>query len=389
MYDVIVVGVGSMGSAACYFLAKAGAKVLGIEQYGIVHQRGSHSGHTRIIRKAYFEHPAYVPLLQRAYHNWKELENILNEKIYYRTGLLYIGMEQGPLIKGLRHSSKTYHIPLIEITTREREIRYPIFVIPEGHKALLEEDAGFLVADRAIRAYTNEAVKLGAKILTSQKISGWCQVGNDYEVSVGNESFKSKKLVFTAGAWTSDLLESNKLPLHATLQTLHWAEGKNHQAFHLDQFPCWVVETPEQQGVYYGFPIWEDSNLAMPKGLKIAHHHPAIIARVEDELSPDQIRRAESSILEFSNRYFSNQNLQILSTKTCYYNNTPDGHFIIDFLPGHDHNVSVACGFSGHGFKFVSAVGELLADMIVNQGQMMDKELADLVGMGRFQKFLK
>lgn len=389
MYDVIVIGVGSMGSAACYYLAKAGAKVLGIEQYGIVHQRGSHSGHTRIIRKAYFEHPSYVPLLQRAYHNWKELENKLNEKIYYRTGLLYVGMKEGPLIKGLQYSSKTYNIPLIEITTRERETRYPFFAIPEGHKVLLEEDAGFLVADSAIRAYANEALKLGAEILTDQKISEWRQISGDYEVLVGNESFKSKKLVITAGAWTSDLLKINKLPLNTTLQTLHWVKVKNHQAFHLDRFPCWVVETPEQKGVYYGFPIWEEQNLSMPKGMKVAHHHPANIVKIGGELSPDQIQIAEHSILEFSNQYFSNQNLKILGTKTCYYSNTPDGHFIIDFLPGHGHNAAVACGFSGHGFKFVSALGELLADMVANQGQMMDKELAELVGTGRFQKLLK
>ena len=384
MYDVIVIGVGSMGSAACYYLAKAGMKVLGIEQFDIAHQNGSHSGHTRIIRKAYFEHPAYVPLLEQAYKNWNEIEEISGENIFYRTGLLYIGEAEGPLFCGLKQSANEYQIPLKEFSPTEINKEFPAFKIPDGHSVLFEVDAGFIVADKAIRSYTREAREYGATIMTLNKIRSWQRIADSYEIDTEKGKFSAKKIVITAGAWTSELLHELQIPLDVSVQTLHWVEVDNQNLYVADHFPCWVVETSERKGVYYGFPITEVSDVQMPQGLKVAHHFPGINAAVGKGMSNMDLEKSVESIKAFSQKYFVDKKISVRDTKICYYTNTPDGHFIIDFLPEYNTDVVIACGFSGHGFKFVSAVGEHLAEMVIKGEKPTQEKYLDLFALDRF-----
>jgi sarcosine oxidase len=157
VYDCIVLGVGSMGSSACYHLAARGQSVLGIEQFDVLHTHGAHSGHTRIIRKAYFEHPDYIPLLQRAYENWAVLESMTGEKIYYPTGLLYAAPAGDPLIEQVKASAKQYAIPLQILSKAECSDRYPPFSIPDGFEIVLEPEAGFLDVGKAITNYAKAA----------------------------------------------------------------------------------------------------------------------------------------------------------------------------------------------------------------------------------------
>jgi sarcosine oxidase len=366
MYDVIIVGLGSMGSAACYYLSKMGVKVLGIEQYDIVHDRGSHSGQTRIIRKAYFEHPNYVPLLEKAYRNWQEIERVAGKQIYFPVGLLYLGKAHGELFTGLRLSASQYGIPLHHLEKKEILARYPHLQIPDGHAALFEEDAGFLHVDAAISSYVAAAENYGADILTTCKVESWKKTNEGYELQTEEKVYRAKKIIFCCGAWTNELLKKQGLPLTLSLQCLHWVEMKNIKFFQKEKYPCWVAEIDDFPGVFYGFPAL-DNKKAFLSGFKLAHHYPGPAIQAGGEIDHSHIERSKQDIHNFVHRYFPGEYVSMLHTKTCYYTNTPNHHFIIDYIPGFDKDLIIAAGFSGHGFKFASAVGEILASMAMGE----------------------
>lgn len=357
-YDVIVAGTGSMGSAACYYLAQKGLKVLGIEQFGMApHENGSHAGQSRIIRKAYFEHPDYVPLLSRSYENLHRLEEVTGEKIYYQTGLLYYGPAGHPVIKGVKDAANKYQVPLHAVNTP------PAFSGLTDAETLFEPDAGFLMPEKTIALYLQEAKKSGAELNTGEKILEWKKENDRITVRTNRNIYSSKKLVITAGAWTSILARQIQLPLRVTRQVLIWVQTEEPERYYPDIFPCWVIAADDVKGVWYGFPYLGGNKFPGPTGLKFALHHPA------DTTDPDRVNRAVTdeevhSICEAAGKYFLPAKSKVLATKTCLYTNTPDEHFIIDFLPGCDNDVVIACGFSGHGFKFVPVVGEMLADLV-------------------------
>jgi sarcosine oxidase len=361
-YDVIVIGVGSMGSAACYYLAKSGAKVLGIEQFSIPHENGSHAGQSRIIRKAYFEHPDYVPLLERAYHNWKQLEDEAETQLYFPTGLLYAGKPEGILIKGVKESVKQYNIHVEQLNNSETKSRFPSFTIPKDFEILFEPNAGLLTPERCILSFTELAIKAGATIHTHEELLNWKQEGSFITVQTNKYSYSCKKLIVTTGAWTSHVIALLQQQLAVTRQVLAWSIPQQWEDFTLGNFPCWLIDDAEQPGMYYGFPILPVSQVGGPIGLKAAYHYPGkpTAANHVDKV----ITKSESEELVNSvRRYLPTGFDAIHLLKTCLYTNTPDENFIIDFLP-ENNNVVVAAGFSGHGFKFASVVGEVLSDLV-------------------------
>ena len=365
LYDCIVLGVGSMGASACYHLATRGQKVLGIEQFDVLHTHGAHSGHTRIIRKAYFEHPDYIPLLKRAYENWAVLERMSGEKLYYPTGLLYAAPAGDLLIEQVKASAKLYAIPLQILSTTECNDRYPPFSIPDNYDIVLEPEAGFLDVGKAITSYASAAVKLGAEIKTGEKVMEWKQIGDHTEVHTDKGIYHCKKLVITAGPWSADLVPGIKDKLKITRQVLSWLQPAEVDAFTMDKFPCWMIVKPDTPGSYYGFPAMKPGEVAGPAGIKLALHHlgQATTAKTIDRsIQPDDL----DHLLSFAKEYLPSAGTTITDTATCMYSNSPDEHFIIDHLPGTDKRVVVAWGFSGHGFKFVSVVGEVLAELVVD-----------------------
>ena len=205
-YDVIVLGVGSMGSAACYFLASRGYKVLGLEQFDIPHDQGSHAGQSRIIRKSYFEHPDYVPLLERAYENWKSIEDETSAKIYSKTGMFYSGKPDSSVIAGVLESSRLYHVPVMKLSPEESRSRFPQFIVPSGFQALYEPEAGFVTPERAILTYTEAAINKGAVIKTKERIQTWKKEKDEIKVTTSSGTYTAKKIIVTAGAWTSKLI---------------------------------------------------------------------------------------------------------------------------------------------------------------------------------------
>ncbi len=360
-YDVIVLGVGSMGSATCYHLAKQGHKVLGLEQFDIPHELGSHAGQSRLIRKAYAEHPDYVPLLERAYQNWKTLETESGIQVYFKTGLLYFGESSNSFLKGVLTSSEKYNIQVNSLSKSVVTKKYPQFNIPNDFKCLEEPDAGFVTPERCILLFTEQAVQLGAVIRTKEKVSEWKRENGLIKVKTNKGTFTSKKLVITAGPWTIKMIPGYASKLKVTRQMVAWMKPKKWDLFTMDNFPCWDIEDGDYS--YYGFPILPVGKFGAPLGLKLAMHYPG-----GDISDPDTVNRIpneqdEKVLINALNKFIPEGYSETLVMKTCMYTNSPDENFILDYLDGYDKDVAIATGFSGHGFKFASVIGEIMADL--------------------------
>lgn len=363
-FDIIVIGVGSMGSAACYYLAKRGYKVLGLEQFDISHEFGSHAGQSRIIRKAYFEHPDYVPLLERAYENWKAIEKETGEKVYFKTGLLYAGNSTNEIIKGVKLAASLYNIELEKIDVNDSSNLFHQFGFPKNFEVLLEPEAGFITPEKAIMLYAKQAEKNGAIIQSNEKVIEWRQNGNSVTVQTDKNIYRCDKLIITTGAWAGKMIPGISNKIKVTRQFVAWIKAKNDKQFELNNFPCWMIGDDDKHGCYYGFPLLDTQKFGEPAGLKLAHHFP------HDITDPDKVNRQTTEVDIENLKYCLNKYLpgvfdSILSTKICLYANSPDENFIIDKLPGFEESVSIACGFSGHGFKFASVIGEILADLAI------------------------
>ncbi|MBS1919627.1 MAG: N-methyl-L-tryptophan oxidase [Bacteroidetes bacterium] len=361
-FDVIVLGVGSMGSATCYHLTKRGINILGLEQFDIPHEHGSHWGQSRIIRKAYFEHSDYVPLLQRAYKNWKHLEKISGRQVYFQTGLLYFGLPEHQLIQGVQESARKYNIKIKELSEREMKSTYPRLKIPDTYKKLLEPEAGFLIPERAIHLYVEQAKKNGAVIKTKVKVLDWEKQNNGILVKTADAVYSAKKLIITAGAWASKLIPDLSGQLRITKQTLAWIRPNKPSLFKPGNFPCWLLAEENKRGAYYGFPVVPANEFNKSMGLKLAYHFAGATTD-PDNMNRKPSKKNEASLIHFLNTYFPGTYKSTIELKSCMYTNSSDENFIIDFLPGYNNDVLFATGFSGHGFKFASVVGEIMSDL--------------------------
>ncbi|MEQ8364741.1 MAG: N-methyl-L-tryptophan oxidase [Cyclobacteriaceae bacterium] len=360
-YDVIVLGVGSMGASTCYQLAKKGYKVLGLEQFDIPHEQGSHSGQSRIIRKAYGEASDYVPLLERSYENWKTLESETGSQVYYKTGLVYFGAPNDPFLETVKQSSSKYKIPVNKLTAKECDRKYPQFKLPADFQRLEEPDAGLLTPERSILLFVQQAILKGAVIRTKEAVLEWKRENGTVTVKTNRGTYQANKLVITAGPWAGKMIPGLAPKLQITRQALAWVKPKKWDDFKLGKFPCWILENNEYD--FYGFPILPVGKFGGPLGLKLALHYPG-----GDVTDPDNVNRNtkesdENVLVQFLNQFVPEGYESTLAMKTCLYTNSPDHNFILDYLPGFDKDVAIATGFSGHGFKFASVIGEIMADL--------------------------
>lgn len=345
-----------MGASACYHLAKKGFRVLGLDQFATPHSHGSHSGQTRIIRKAYYEHPDYIPLLQRAYHNWEMLEAEINRQLYFETGILYAGPAKNPILEGVKTSSSLYGIPVNELPHTSSGT----FRLPADYELLFEPEAGYLLCEESIRALLEIATRHGADIRNNAKVATWSLTNDGVEVKTDRETFRAKRLIIAAGAWSAHLIPEAAGKLNVTRQILAWFATDRKAEYQLGNFPCWLIADPVSGGAYYGFP--EDEEIAA--GVKLALHLPA--GSVEaDNVSTIVTETDLHQLREFVKNHLPGLNGEIVDAKVCLYENSPDGNFVIDQQEETDGRVTFGWGFSGHGFKFASAIGEMLADLSV------------------------
>lgn len=380
-FDVIVSGVGSMGSSAVWWLARRGYKVLGIEQFDIPHTRGSHAGQSRIIRQAYYEHPDYVPLLQRAYHDWNEIEKDSGCQLFYRTGILYLGEKGNETLTGVGNSAKIYDLKVQELDSEMIRNQYPVFKVPDSFYGLIEPEAGFVLPEKTIQVYTQEAIKKGAVIHQREKVRDWHLHDRGVTVSTNSGTYTADRFIITAGAWSLQQLPDFNRELKITQQVLAWVNPSSWNPFTLGNFPCWFIEDPVL-GTFYGFPLLSSSHFGEPVGLKLARHFPG------QTVDPDQIERTINDqdiedIRHILRKYLPGAGTAIREIKTCLYSNSSDGHFIVDHLPGYDRKVIFACGFSGHGFKFVPVIGEILADLAMDGSTDLP---VSFLSLNRFEK---
>ena len=354
-YDVIVVGVGGMGSATVAHLARRGVRVLGLEQYDIPHERGSSHGLSRIIRLAYFEHPAYVPLLHRAYELWWTLEREVQERLLIMTGSLDIGTADSTVFGGALKAAQRHHLVHEVLEPEALRQRFPGYGLQAPLLGLYQPQGGLLAAERCIVAHVNTALHHGAHIHGRESLQGWESRGDGIMVRTSRGTYQAQRLVLTAGAWTHRLVTQYKGTLQPERQVMIWMQPRVPARFQIGAFP--VFNMAVEEGTFYGFPIY-----SIP-GFKFArwHHLEQAIndpASMDRDCHPDD----EAILRAFVRRYFPDGDGPTLSMRTCLFTNTPDTHFVIDAHPD-DANVFIAGGFSGHGFKFCSVVGEILADL--------------------------
>ncbi len=359
MHDAIVIGVGTFGAAACESLARRGADVLGLEQFTIAHNRGSHHGRTRIFRIAYYEHPDYVPLLKRAYSQWRELEAKSGLRLLHEVGMVYIGRPEDELIRGTLDSAVRHGVEHRTLSWNQVAAEFPQFNVPDDHVGLFEARAGFVLAEPSVKALADRARDKGAMLLESQQVLGWSATPKGVTVTTSAGTHQARSLIVTAGAWTSQLVSDTGAPLVVTRQVLGWVMPPHPREFEGQHggggFPCWAVGDGPGR-LHYGFPIMEGD-----RGLKLALHAPGRETKphaLDKTVTPDD----EATFRSVLGRYLAKAAGPTVKTCVCMYTNSPDGHFIIDRHPQHP-NVVFACGFSGHGFKFAPVLGEALADL--------------------------
>jgi sarcosine oxidase len=356
-FDTIVIGLGAMGSATLDQLARRGSRVLGIEQYGIPHDLGSSGGDTRLIRKAYYEHPDYVPLLARAYENWDDLGRRTGEQVLFRTGALYVGKPDSALITGSRTSARLHGLECPELDARGVSSRWP-FRVPNGYVSLHETDGGFVLAAKSIRLYCEQALVHGAEVRAAECVHTWRETRNGVEVSTSDATYRAQNLVVTAGSWASEMLPKLGTSLTVTRQLLFWLWPAHRERFVLERFPCWAAQLDGYDGLFYGFPMLPAA-MGGQLGLKLAHHVTGQSIR-PGEAKPAQVSEFVP-VRKALKEVFAGELGPVVATKTCMYTSSVDQHFIVDRYPSSER-VFVACGFSGHGFKFASVIGEVLAD---------------------------
>jgi len=365
-YDVIVVGVGGMGSAALFHAARRGARVLGIEQFEIPHELGSSHGLTRIIRLAYWEHPAYVPLLRRAYELWRELERLAGEPLLVTTGSIDAGAPDGRPIRGALEACRRFDLPHEVLDSEALHRRFQGYCLPANLVAIFQPDGGFLLSERCIVAHVNAATRFGATVHTQERLIGWEASADGVLVHTDRSTYATSRLLVTAGPWAGKVVRAVQPLLSVERQVVMWLMPRVPEKFVAEKFPVFYLHGDE--GSFYGFPVFADL------GFKIGKYH-----HLRQVVDPDTVDREcrpedEAVLRQAIRRYFPDADGATVSLKTCLFTNTADEHFIIDALP-QEPGVFIAAGFSGHGYKFCSVVGEILADLALDGGTRHDISL--------------
>lgn len=364
-FDFIVLGLGGVGSATLYQLAQQGHTCVGIEQFGAVHDRGSSHGQTRIIRKAYFEHPNYVPLLQRAYELWAAIETETRQTLFHRVGLAQFGPADGEIIRGIEASADTHGLAVRRPSHDEFRREHPAFSVPEEMVILVEEDAGLLLVEPCVEQQLALAKRHGAVTHFQSPVREIRQTTGGVDVVTDGATFSAARLIITAGPWACRLL-GLPIPLRVVRKHLHWYDAGAHLS--APDTPSFFFHMPN--GYFYGTPAVDGG------GVKVAEHSggelltdPSIPSRGEDPLDRRRVDEFVNKVVDVD--------LTHQHHDTCLYTMSPDEHFIVDRHPQHSQ-ISFAAGLSGHGFKFTPVIAEMLIQLSINGHTQLPGEFLSL-----------
>jgi len=358
-FDVVVVGLGAMGSAALHRLARRGIRAVGIERLVPGHDRGSSHGESRIIRLGYFEHPSYVPLLRRAYELWRKLEAASGAKLLHITGIAEIGPPGGEVVSGTLAAARLHGLPHEVMDAAETKRRFPAFKIPADYAGVFQPDGGFIAVEAAMAAMLAQAPAAGAEIRTSTSVLSVAPHGQGVRIRTNLGDIDARSAIVAAGPWVKQLLSDLPAPLRVTRQVMAWFAPLDPTPFADGRFPVFLLES--RHGIHYGFPPFTRGAIKVAK-----HHHsdetadPGSYDRTVSLTDETLIRAALSDHIPAANG-------TLVSAQTCLYTVTPDRDFIIDRLPDAP-NIIVASPCSGHGFKFAPVIGEILADLATEGG---------------------
>ena len=339
-----------MGIAAAWELAKRGKRALVLEQFDFVHDRGAHSGLTRIFRHAYAEDAAYIPLVMRADGLWQQLEAQTATRILHRVGGLEMAAPGHVHARRARESAAQYHIDFQWLTPAEVRRAWPMIHIPDEWEAGFGPGAGFLDVEAALRGMLRCAQQGGVELMAHTPVLSWGASSQGVWVETRDRRYEGNALILSAGAWAARILQQLNLPLAIQRKVQWWLEVKNPALYAPPGFPIFITDS--RHGEIYGFPIH------LTPGVKIANHSGG------DPTDPNLVNRTvrddeKSEVMSLASWFLEGVTPNVVQSVVCLYARTPDGHFILDRHPDWP-NVIVGCGFSGHGFKFAPAIGENL-----------------------------
>ncbi|MBM7599250.1 N-methyl-L-tryptophan oxidase [Virgibacillus halotolerans] len=356
-YSVIVVGAGSIGMATGYYLGKKGVDTLLIDAFNPPHGKGSHHGETRLIRHAAGEGRQYVPLALRAQDLWYQLEKEIGKTLFYPTGTLMVGEEGAPFINETIKSANEFSLPLEKLTAKEIQKRWPRFSVPDYFTGYFEPSSGALLNEECIKAYRQLSESYPVTLQTNANVISINSFNDVAIVKTKNKTYYADKVIVSAGAWTGELLRSLDLPLQTVRKTFGWFET-NDTSFQPPMLPCFYFNLDDQK--YYGFP---DIN---KNGIKIGRNDS------ERDIDPHYMKQDfgkytsdKDDLKYFVEKFIPKATKKFKCGKACMITNTPDKNFIIDIHPKLT-NVIIAAGFSGHGFKYSSVIGEILSQLVID-----------------------
>ena len=363
-----------MGSATLFHLARRGVRVLGLERFDLVHEYGSSHGLTRIIRLAYWEHPTYVTLLRRAYELWRELEGLSGERLLHITGSVDAGPEAGVIFQGALRSSELHGLAHEVMDGAELHRRYPGYRLPKEIQCLYQPEGGFLLPERCDVAHIEQALVRGAEVRCREPVLEWGAGGGRAWVRTERGRYEAGHLIICAGPWAFKLIPELAGLAVPERQVLAWLQPSRPEFFRPDAFPVFNLEVEE--GRYYGFPSF------LIPGFKFGKYNHR-----REQVDPDAVNRQpepedEELLRSFAGRYFPEGAGATIMLKACLFTNSPDHHFILDRHPDHPE-VTLAAGFSGHGYKFCSVIGEVMADLALEGQSRQDTEFFRLKRFAR------
>ncbi|MFM7562144.1 MAG: N-methyl-L-tryptophan oxidase [Planctomycetota bacterium] len=356
IHELAIVGVGGMGSAALWAAAARGIDVVGIEQFGPAHDRGSSHGQTRIIRAAYFEHTSYVPMALRSFGLWEQIEQKSRKKLLKRTGLLQVGPPDSSVIQGVQQSAQEYSLAVERLSPEEIEARWPVFRIAPGQIGLFEAGAGYLRVEWCCAAMIRLAKDAGATYQSRSRVDNW-RVADDgtVEIVLENEVIRARRAIFAGGPWSSSLLRELRLPLEVVRKQQHWIQTDRADTHEASGFCCFLFDTPS--GCFYGFPTIDHL------GMKFAEHSGGDPVANPSELNRELVQADWDRTAGFIAEAFRFSRTRLVHHSACMYTRSPDEHFMIDVHPQYPQ-IAMVAGLSGHGFKFAPVIGEHLVGLL-------------------------
>lgn len=366
MWDAIVVGTGIMGASALASLAAAGLKVLGIDRFDPPHDRGSSHGHTRVTRKAYFEDPRYVPLLQQSFARYRSLEQEVGRPLFQPTAGCYFGAPDHEGMRGVARAAREHDLPHRTYGAGALPAGLPLRAGPHDH-AVIEDDAGVLAAEGMVQAFLEVAEKYGAARRANVRVLGLERAGGEVRVRTDDGVFTAGHVVLAMGGHAAEpALLPPIAPLVVERQVQLFFRPASPEAFTCERMPIFLRFGGEGERTFYGIPIVPRFGGRSAEAVKVCAHHggaQTTAETIDREVHPED----EAPVRAFVQRHLPTLGEHVVERRVCLYTNTPDDHFVIGPHPAMPR-VVVAAGFSGHGFKLAPAVGTLVRDLVMDGG---------------------